>query len=115
MYDIVDYGAQRDSGVAATEAVAAAVAAASRDGGGTVYVPAGTFITGAVVLRSNIELHLSPGAVLSFSTDPVDYPAVDSRWEGVKRQVHASCIYAEDAVNVSITGSGTLEGNGAPW
>ena len=115
VYNIVDYGAQRDSRVMATQAIADAIAAAGKDGGGTVYVPAGTFITGAVLLRSNIELRLSPGAVLSFSTDPVDYPVVESRWEGVKRQVHASCIYAEDAVNVSITGSGTLEGNGAPW
>lgn len=115
MYNITDYGALRDSPVLNTTAIAEAIAAASRDGGGTVHVPAGTFRTGAVLLRSNIELHLSPGAVLSFSTDPEDYPSVESRWEGVKRQVHASCIYAEDAVNISITGSGTLEGNGAPW
>ncbi|WP_054942952.1 glycoside hydrolase family 28 protein [Paenibacillus ihuae] len=115
MYNIVDYGALRDSPVPATGAIAAAIEAAGNHGGGTVYVPAGTFITGAVRLRSNIELRLSPGAVLSFSTDPADYPAVEARWEGVKRQVHAPCIYAENAVNVSITGSGTLEGNGAPW
>ncbi|MEK4060619.1 MULTISPECIES: glycoside hydrolase family 28 protein [Paenibacillus] len=115
MYNIADYGALRDSPVPATGAIADAIAAASRDGGGTVVIPAGTFRTGAVLLRSNIELHLSPGAVLSFSTEPGDFPAVESRWEGVKRQVHASCIYGEDLVNVSITGSGTLEGNGAPW
>ncbi|AIQ49238.1 endopolygalacturonase [Paenibacillus sp. FSL R7-0273] len=115
VYNIADYGALRDSGTAATEAIAAAVAAANRAGGGTVYVPAGTFHTGAVRLSSNIELHLSPGSVLSFSTDPADYPAVEARWEGVGRQVHSPCIYAEDAVNVSITGSGTLQGNGAPW
>lgn len=115
MHNITDYGAQRDSVVLNTTAIADAIAAASRDGGGTVYVPAGTFRTGTVMLRSNIELHLSPGAVLSFSTDPEDYPPVESRWEGVKRQVHASCIYAEDAVNISVTGSGTVEGNGAPW
>lgn len=115
MYNIVDYGALRDSPVPATGAIAAAIEEAGNHGGGIVYVPAGTFITGAVRLRSNIELRLSPGAVLSFSTDPEDYPAVEARWEGVKRQVHSPCIYAENAVNVSITGSGTLEGNGAPW
>ncbi len=115
MYNIVDYGALRDSPVPATGAIAAAIEAAGNHGGGTVYVPAGTFITGAVRLGSNIELRLSPGAVLSFTTNPADYPAVESRWEGVKRQVHAPCIYAENAVNVSITGRGTLEGNGAPW
>lgn len=115
MYNIVDYGAQRDSGVPATQAIADAIAAADRDGGGTVYVPAGTFLTGAVRLRSNIELHLSPGAVLSFSTDPADYPPVESRWEGVKREVHTPCIYGAGLTNVSVTGSGTLNGNGAPW
>ncbi|WP_238653646.1 glycoside hydrolase family 28 protein [Paenibacillus piscarius] len=115
MYNIVDYGAQRDSGVPATQAITDAIAAADRDGGGTVYVPAGTFLTGAVRLRSNIELHLSPGAVLSFSTDPADYPPVESRWEGVKREVHTPCIYGAGLNNVSVTGSGTLDGNGAPW
>ncbi|CAH1212551.1 hypothetical protein PAECIP111892_03775 [Paenibacillus auburnensis] len=115
MYNIVDYGALKDSPVPATGAIAAAIEVAGNHGGGIVYVPAGTFITGAVRLGSNIELRLSPGAVLSFSTDPADYPAVEARWEGVKRQVHSPCIYAENAVNVSITGSGTLEGNGAPW
>ncbi len=115
MYNIVDYGALRDSPVAATDAIAAAIEAASEAGGGTVYVPAGTFLTGAIQLRSNIELRLSPGAVLSFSTNPLDYPAVESRWEGVKRQVHSPCIYGAGLVNISITGSGTLDGNGAPW
>ncbi|WP_236335584.1 glycoside hydrolase family 28 protein [Paenibacillus auburnensis] len=115
LYNIVDYGALKDSPVPATGAIAAAIEVAGNHGGGIVYVPAGTFITGAVRLGSNIELRLSPGAVLSFSTDPADYPAVEARWEGVKRQVHSPCIYAENAVNVSITGSGTLEGNGAPW
>lgn len=115
VYNIVDYGAQQDSGILATEAIAKAIAAASEAGGGTVYVPAGTFLTGAIFLTSNIELRLNPGAVLSFSTSPDDFPAVESRWEGVKRQVHAPCINGFDAQNVSITGSGTIEGNGQPW
>ncbi|WP_055109218.1 glycoside hydrolase family 28 protein [Paenibacillus ihumii] len=115
VYNIMDYGAQRDGGALATEAIAQAIAAASEAGGGTVYVPAGTFLTGAIFLRSNIELRLNPGAVLSFSTNPEDYPAVESRWEGVRRQVHAPCINGFDLQNVSITGSGTIEGNGQPW
>lgn len=115
MYNIADYGAVRDSGALATRAIEAAIAAASEAGGGTVVVPAGTFLTGAIFMRSNIELRLSPGAVLSFSTDPNDYPAVESRWEGVKREVHASCIYGEDLENVSVTGSGCLNGSGEPW
>lgn len=115
MYNIVDYGAQRDSGVPVTQAIADAIAAAHGAGGGTVYIPAGTFLTGAIHLYSNMELYVSPGAVLSFSTDPADYPAVESRWEGVKREVHAACIYGAGLTNVSITGSGTIDGNGEPW
>ncbi|ETT32276.1 MULTISPECIES: glycoside hydrolase family 28 protein [unclassified Paenibacillus] len=115
MFNIVDYGAQRDSGVSATQAIADAIAAATRAGGGMVYIPAGTYVTGAVRMRSNLELHLSPGAVLFFSADPADYPVVESRWEGVKREVHAACIYGAGLTNVSITGSGTIDGNGEPW
>ncbi|OKP99854.1 glycoside hydrolase family 28 protein [Paenibacillus sp. P46E] len=115
MFNIVDYGALRDSGEPATSAIAAAIAAAGEAGGGTVYVPAGTFLTGAIQLQSNIELHLSPGAVMSFSTLPQDFPAVESRWEGVKREVHSPCIFGKDLVNISITGSGTINGNGNPW
>lgn len=115
VFDITHYGAISDPNTLCTEAIAGAIAAAEAVGGGTVYVPSGTFYTGAIILKSNIELHLSPGAVLSFSTDPSLYPVEISRWEGVKREVYASCIYAEDAVNVSITGFGVLEGNGQPW
>lgn len=113
VYNIADYGVTQDG--VATAAIAAAIDAASKAGGGTVVVPAGTFKTGAIWLKSNIELHLSPGAVLSFSTDPEDFPMVESRWEGVRREVHSPCIFGKDLENVSITGSGTIEGNGQPW
>ncbi|GAI93938.1 unnamed protein product, partial [marine sediment metagenome] len=111
VYNIVDFGAQRDSGIPATSAIKEAITAASLAGGGTVYIPAGRYLSGAIILKSNIELNLSPGAILSFSTDPADYPVVESRWEGVRQHVYASCIYGSDLVNISITGSGTLEGN----
>ncbi|GIP27767.1 endopolygalacturonase [Paenibacillus sp. J23TS9] len=114
-YNITDFGARRDSTEPVTEAIAAAIAAASEAGGGTVYIPAGTYHTGAILLKDHIELHLSPGAVLSFSSNPEDYPVVESRWEGVLQEVHASCIYGKGLENVSITGSGTLNGNGQPW
>ncbi|MNW27625.1 Polygalacturonase [compost metagenome] len=113
VYNIADYGVTQDG--VATAAIAAAIEAASKAGGGTVVVPSGTFKTGAIWLKSNIELHLSPGAVLSFSTDPEDFPMVESRWEGVRREVHSPCIFGKDLENVSITGSGTIEGNGQPW
>ncbi|ALP38425.1 endopolygalacturonase [Paenibacillus sp. IHB B 3084] len=115
VYNIVDYGAIEDGKTLATGAIAAAIEAASNAGGGTVFVPSGTYLTGAIFFKSNIELHVSPGAVLSFSSDSEDYPVVESRWEGVQREVRASCIYGQDLENISITGSGTLDGNGQPW
>lgn len=115
LYNIEDFGAIKDSGNLTTEAIARAIEAASEAGGGTVYVPAGTFLTGAIFMKSNIELNLSPGAILSFSTNPEDYPTVECRWEGVKQQVHAPCIHGKGLVNVSITGSGTINGNGEFW
>lgn len=115
IYNIDDYGARKNSSELSTKAIAAAIAAAEAAGGGTVVIPAGTYATGAVILRSNIHLYLSPGAELSFSDKPEDYPVVTSRWEGVKRKVHASCIYGEQLENVMISGTGRIEGNGAEW
>ncbi|PZD94053.1 glycoside hydrolase family 28 protein [Paenibacillus sambharensis] len=114
-FNIMEYGARKNAPGLSTGAIAAAIDAAAAAGGGTVYVPAGVYRTGAVVLKSNIELHLSSGAVLSFSDQPEDYPVVRSSWEGVRREVHVSCIYGKDLENVSITGSGRLEGNGQAW
>ncbi|WP_150269054.1 glycoside hydrolase family 28 protein [Paenibacillus tepidiphilus] len=115
MYNIDDFGAKKNSAELSTAAIAAAIAAAGEAGGGTVYVPSGTYRTGAILLGSHIELRLSPGAVLAFSSDPADYPVVESRWEGVARQVYASCIFGANLENVAITGGGRLDGGGAPW
>ncbi|MEK5282549.1 MULTISPECIES: glycoside hydrolase family 28 protein [Paenibacillus] len=115
IYNINDYGAHPNSAEPSTEAIARAIHAASEAGGGTVYVPSGHYQTGAIFMKSNIELQLSPGAELSFSSDPNDYPVVSSRWEGVKQNVHASCIFGINLENVSVTGAGKLDGRGAPW
>lgn len=84
-------------------------------GGGRLMFASGVYPTGSLMLKSNVELHLQPGAVLRFSDDPKEYPVVVSRWEGVKRDVYASCIYADGAENIAITGFGTLDGQGQKW
>lgn len=109
-YNIVHYGAHSNSTESSTEAIASAIQAASEAGGGIVYVPSGTYHTGAIFMKSNIELQLSHGAVLQFSFDPNDYPVMESRWEGVKQKVHASCIFGINLENVSVTGAGKLDG-----
>ncbi|MBU5672259.1 glycoside hydrolase family 28 protein [Paenibacillus brevis] len=115
VFTITDYGAIADGATLSTRAIQAAIDAASDAGGGRVYVPAGTYLTGAILMRSHIELHLSPGAILTFSTNPEHYPVVSSRWEGVLRQVHASCIFGLNLENIAVTGRGILNGNGQPW
>lgn len=115
IYNVTDYGALPDTEHSSTSGIQAAIDAASSAGGGTVFVPAGIYHTGSLSLRSRIELALSPGSVLKFSTDPAEYPIVESRWEGANRQVYASCLYGVDLENVSVTGGGTLDGCGQAW
>jgi polygalacturonase len=83
--------------------------------GGTVYIPPGTFLTGALKLRSNITLFLEGGSTLLFSNHLDDYPTVLTRWEGRERFAYSPCIFAEEAENVTITGRGTLDGQGNWW
>lgn len=115
VFTITDYGAVADGATLSTHAIQRAIDTAADAGGGRVDVPAGIYLTGAILMRSHIELHLSPGAILLFSTKPEDYPVVYSRWEGELREVHASCIFGMNLENVAVTGRGTLNGMGQPW
>ena len=117
-FAITEFGAVEGGAAPATEAVRAAVEAAHAAGGGRVVVPPGVFLTGPVHLRSNVELHVSDGATLRFSTDPDDYlPAVHTRWEGVELMNYSPLIYAFEQENVAVTGGGTLDGQagGEAW
>lgn len=84
--------------------------ASAARGGGCVVVPAGEhFMDGPLRLRSNVELHLEDGAMLSFTDDPEKYlPAVVSSWEGLECLNYSPLVYANGCTNVAITGKGTL-------
>jgi unsaturated rhamnogalacturonyl hydrolase len=98
--------------VDATAAIRRAVEDCAARGGGRVLVPPGIFVSGAIHLRSNIELHLAVGATLRFSPDPAQYlPVVLTRWEGIECMNYSPLIYARDAQNIAITGKGTLDGS----
>lgn len=105
---ITKYGAR--SGADASNAIAKAIDACSRAGGGRVTVPAGEFVTGPIRLKSRIELHVAAGAILKFSTDPARYPLVLTRWEGVELMNYSPLIYALECEDVAVTGEGTLDG-----
>lgn len=109
-FPITDFGG-RPGGSPATDAIARAIATCTAAGGGRVIVPAGTFLTGAVHLTDNVDLHLEDGAVLRFLQDPRAYlPVVTTRFEGVECMNYSPFIYAFQARNVAVTGRGTLDG-----
>lgn len=120
LFDITKFGAKADGRTLNTDAIARTIHACADAGGGRVLVPAGDFRTGAVHLKSNVELHLAEGATLLFSTDPGHYPMVFTRWEGIELINYSPLVYAFGAKNIAITGSGTLDGQAAadnwwPW
>jgi unsaturated rhamnogalacturonyl hydrolase len=107
-FRITDYGAV--AGADASAAIASAIAACRAAGGGRVVVPAGEFVTGPIVLVSNVNLHVSEGATLKFATDPARYPRVFTRWEGIECMNYCPLVYAFEQTNVAVTGKGTLDG-----
>ena len=111
-FAITDYGAVPGATQDSTAAIAKAIAACSAAGGGHVVVPAGEFLTGAIHLKSNVDLHLDEGATLRFSTDPTAYlPVVATRWEGTECLNYSPFIYAFEQENIAVTGRGTLDGS----
>jgi polygalacturonase len=114
-FSIARYGAKEGGQVKATEAIAKAISECSAAGGGRVVVPAGTFLTGAVHLKSNVNLHLEEGATLLFSRDPKDYlPVVFTRYESTECMNYSPFIYAFEQTNIAVTGKGTIDGNAGP-
>ena len=103
---ITEFGAV--PGGKCTDAIARAMEACERAGGGRVVVPAGKWLTGAVRFGNNCDLRLDAGATLEFTDDPADYPEVFTTWEGVECYNHSPLIYAYGVTNVAITGSGVI-------
>jgi len=113
---IVDFGAQPGGTFKNTIAINKAIRKMSTSGGGKVIVPEGKWLTGPIVLLSNVNLHLAEGAELLFSQDFSDYlPAVLTNWEGSEVYSYSPFVYAFEQENISITGKGVLNGQGKPW
>ncbi len=112
---ITDFGAKsHNEAEPCHEAINQAITACSLAGGGTVVVPKGTFFTGPITLKSNVNLHVSEGATLKFSTDQSLYfPGVITRWEGIDCYNARPLIYAYGETNIAITGKGTIDGQGS--
>ena len=114
-FNVADHGARPDDGQVDTAAIQRTIDAAAKVGGGVVTFPQGTFLTGAIFLRSNVELRLDAGVVLQAIHDESAYPDMWTRVAGVEMDWPAAVVNVYGQTNVSITGKGTLDGNGAYW
>lgn len=120
--DITRYGAKPDATAARNQkAIQKAIDRCSQKGGGQVIIPAGlTFLTGAIELKSGVNLVVEQDAVLQFVFQPELYPIVETSWEGLDCYNLSPCIYAFQEKDIAITGKGTIDGGGTretwwPW
>lgn len=114
--DMKQAGAVTDGTTVNTRLINSTIERLAGEGGGTLFFPAGRYLTGPIRLKSNITLELEAGATLLFSTNFDDYlPFVEVRHEGVMMKSFCPLIYATDAENITIKGEGTLDGQGKAW
>jgi polygalacturonase len=114
-YNVREFGAVGDGQALDTRAIQAAIDACAAQGGGTVVVPAGSYVTGSLFLRSHITVYLDAGTCLFGSEDPADYPIIEGRWEGRTQPTHAPLITGQDLTTIALTGRGMIDGRGAHW
>jgi hypothetical protein len=115
IYNIRDFGAKGDGKTLDTAALQAAIDACTRDGGGTVLVPAGTFVIGTTELKSNVTLHLAASATLLGSGDGKDYHAIAAiplSGDSTLGDGNWALLYAVEANNITVEGQGTIDGQG---
>jgi polygalacturonase len=116
VYSIIDFGAKNDGATDCSQAINNAIDKCSMEGGGKVIVPKGKYLTGAIHLKSNVNLHISEGATLLFSKNKDKYlPVVMTRFEGMECMNYSPFIYAYKQENIAITGKGTIDGQGEAW
>ncbi len=113
--NIKDFGAVNGGYVLNTKAFADAIEAVSKKGGGKVIIPPGIWLTGPIILKSNIELHAQKGALIKFSTDKTLYPIIETSFEGLNTWRCISPIYGKNLENVAFTGNGVWDGSGEAW
>lgn len=114
-FNIKNYGAKADGIFLNTEAINNAINACHQNGGGVVVIPEGLWLSGPVVIKSNVNLHLMRSALLEFTKDFNQYKLIKSNWEGMPQMRNQSPISATDATNIAITGEGIIDGNGDAW
>lgn len=112
-FNVLNYGAHRDGSASSTDAFRLAIAAAHKAGGGTVYVPAGNYVTGPIQMVSNLTLFFDAGAVVHFPATVL--PFTPGRQQGIETPTPIPLIGGHDLENVAVIGRGVLTTNNADW
>jgi polygalacturonase len=116
LYDVRDYGANADGKTLCTASIQKAIDECSKAGGGTVYLPPGTFLSGTIYMKTGVTLRLDPACTLLGSRDLKDYPPTVQAFRSyTDNYTDKSLIYAEKAERIAITGGGTIDGQGASF
>ncbi|MBS2097411.1 glycoside hydrolase family 28 protein [Carboxylicivirga linearis] len=114
-FNLSDYGAKGDGEFKNTVAFKKAIEALNENGGGTLVVPQGIWLTGPIEMVSNMNLHLQKGALIVFSRDFDDYPIVETSFEGLDTRRCQSPLSGRNLKNIAITGPGSIDGSGDAW
>ncbi len=112
---ILKFGAIPDGQTLTTKAFSAAIDAIAKAGGGTVLVPRGLWLTGPIVLKSHVNLHLAKGALVQFTANKAEYALIKTNWEGLDAVRNQAPLSGVDLDNIAITGEGILDGAGDAW
>lgn len=114
-YNIAEYGVRNDSALLQTEKIQSVIDRAASDGGGVIIIPKGTYLSGALFFKPKTHLYLEEGAVLKGSDDISNFPVVDTRIEGQSLKYFAALINADGVDGFTISGKGTINGNGTRY
>lgn len=114
-YDITRYGAVGDGTTVCTAAIQHAIDEAHQQGGGTVVVPEGKYLTGALHVSSGVDLHLLRGARIIATVNEADYPVTPTRFEGIERMWKPALLNFTDCPGVRVWGEGEIDGQGVAW
>ncbi len=112
---ICDFGAVGDGNTVNTQAIQKGVDTLAAEGGGTLVVPRGTFVSGAIFLKQGVDLHIDKDGILKAIVERSAFPEVDTRWEGEERRWIGAFLNAFDLVGLDLTEEGTIDGSGDAW
>jgi len=114
--NMLNEGGANDGKTDNTQVIEKAIQKVTQKGGGTIYFPAGNYLTGPITLESNLVIHIDAGATLLFSDNFDQYlPFVETRWEGTVMKSFHPLFYAYQKHNITITGRGKIDGQGEKW